>query len=108
MQTIGGPSQNVLGLGVSVRFDGERMQTKVCNIMNGKYTLNDDVMVFGPIESTLADCTGVPREVEDAFSNGLERGYKAVKQGDDLVLQGAAVFVLQREGEPITNDGRVY
>ncbi|MCE9586255.1 META domain-containing protein [Candidatus Uhrbacteria bacterium] len=108
MQTVGGESQDVSGLGLTVRFDGERMQAKVCNLMGGKYTLKDDVMVFGPVESTLMFCEGKPGEVEVAFSNGLEKGYKMVKQGDNLVMQGAAVFVLQREGEPITDDGKVY
>jgi heat shock protein HslJ len=72
------------------------MTGKVCNNMNGSYTVDDNKISFGPVVSTKMFCQGLPGDVESAFSAGLESGYTMTKQGEDLVLQGSAVFVLEK------------
>ena len=41
-------------------------------------------------------CEGLPGQVETAFTSGLTNNYTISKQGEGLVMQGAAVFVLER------------
>jgi heat shock protein HslJ len=108
MQMVGGQAQDVSSLNLTVNFDGEKMSGKVCNSMNGPYTVEDNLVKFGAIAQTKMFCEGLPGEVEAAFSSGFKNNYTISKQGDNLVMMGAAVFVLERQGASGTEDGKVY
>lgn len=84
-------------LNLVVAFDGGQMDGKVCNNMSGPYSVEDNVVKFGPVAQTKMFCEGLPGEAETAFTSGLQGGYTITKQGEDLVMQGAAVFVLERQ-----------
>lgn len=99
MQRVGGGAEDVASLGLALSFDGERMTGKVCNNMSGSYTVEDNLVKFGPVASTKMFCQGLPGEVETALSSGFASNYTIIKQGEDLVMQGAAVFVLERSKE---------
>ncbi len=94
MQLIGGQPRDVSSLDLTLSFDGERMQGRVCNSMSGPYTVEDNLVTFGPVAQTKMFCEGLPGEVESAFTSGLQTNYRIVKQGENLVMEGAAVFVL--------------
>lgn len=108
MQLIGGQARDVSSLNLTVAFDGEKMSGKVCNSMNGPYTVEDNLVKFGAIVQTKMFCEGLPGEVETAFTSGFKTNYTITKQGENLVMQGAAVFVLERQGSTGTGDGKVY
>ncbi len=52
MQRVGGAAEDVASLGLALSFDGERMTGKVCNNMSGSYTVEDNLVKFGPVVST--------------------------------------------------------
>lgn len=96
MQRVGGQPVDVSALNLIVSFDGGQMDGKVCNNMSGPYSVEDNLVKFGPVASTKMFCEGLPGEVETAFTSGLQGSYTITKQDEDLVMQGAAVFVLER------------
>ncbi len=96
IQKIGGESQDLSALNLTLDFDGKTMTGKVCNNLNGTYTVADNMVTFGPVVSTKMFCEGLPGEVESALSAGFEKGYRVTKQGEGMIVQGAATFELQR------------
>lgn len=96
MQKVGGESQDLSDLNLTLSFDGKTMKGKVCNSMSGPYTVTDDFVKFGNIASTLMFCEGLPGKVETTLSAGFEKGYRVTKQGEGMIMQGAAMFVLER------------
>lgn len=97
MQRVGGQPVDVSALNLIVSFDGGQMDGKVCNNMSGPYSVEDNLVKFGPVAMTKMFCEGLPGEVETAFTSGLQGSYTITKQDEDLMMQGAAVFVLGRE-----------
>ena len=96
MQKVGGESQDLSELNLTLNFDGEKMSGKICNSMSGPYTVEDNLVKFGAVMQTKMFCEGLPGQVETAFTSGLTNNYTISKQGEGLVMQGAAVFVLER------------
>lgn len=108
MQMVGGQAQDVSSLGLTLSFDGSKMTGKVCNSMNGSYTVEDNLVKFGPVMSTKMFCEGLAGETEAALSTGFLNNLTISKQGENLVLMGGAVLVLERQGSTGTEDGKVY
>ncbi|GEM_PF-2303609 len=107
MQRIGGAALDISSSDFTLSFDGEKMSGKVCNVMNGPYTVEDNLLTFGPIAQTKMFCEGLPGEVEADFNLGFKGNYTLAKQNEDLVMQGASVFVLERQGSTSMEDGAV-
>jgi heat shock protein HslJ len=108
IQMVGGQARDVSALGLTAKFDGEKMNGKICNTMNGPYTVEDNLVKFGAVMQTKMFCEGLPGEVESAFTSGFTTNYTISKQGENLVMQGAAVFVFERDGASGTEDGKMY
>lgn len=108
MQQPGGVVQDVSKLDLTLNFDGSKMTGKVCNSMNGSYTVSDNLVKFGPVMSTKMFCDGLPGQVESALETGFSNNITISKQDDNLVMTGGAVLVLERQGDTTPNDGRVY
>lgn len=96
MQKAGGSPEDVSMFDLTLSFDGETMSGKVCNNMNGTYTIEDNLVKFGPVMSTKMFCEGMQGEVETALSSGFTSNYTVLKQEEYLVMQGPAVFVMER------------
>jgi len=99
MQQPGGNPEDVSMFDLTLSFDGERMTGKVCNNLNGTYTVEDNLVKFGPVMSTKMFCEGLQGEAETALNSGFTSNYTILKQDEFLVMQGPAVFVLERSGE---------
>jgi len=108
MQMVGGNIQDVSSLGLTLNFDGTKMTGKVCNNMSGSYTVEDNLVKFGPVISTKMFCEGLPGQVESAVTTGFNNNLTISKQGENLVMIGGAVLVLERQGSTGTEDGKVY
>lgn len=109
MQLIGGQARDVSSSDFMITFDGEKISGKICNSMNGPYTVEDNAVKFGAVAMTKMFCEGLPGEVEAAFAARLnEQGYTAGKSGENLTLVGSSAFVLERQGASGTEDGKVY
>lgn len=108
MQQPGGVVQDVSSLGLTLDFDGSKMIGKVCNNMSGSYTVEDNLVKFGPVVSTKMFCEGLAGDAETAFTTGINNNLTISKQGEDLAITGGAVFVLERQGSNRVEDGKVY
>jgi len=96
MQKAGGSPEDVSMFDLTLSFDGEKMSGKVCNNLSGTYTVEDNLVKFGPVMSTKMFCEGLQGEVETALNAGFTSNYTILKQEELLIMQGPAVFVMEK------------
>ena len=95
----GGEERDAKEIGSTLTFGAEgRFSAVICNSMSGDYSVTDGEVKAPEITSTLKFCTGLPGEVEAAFTQGMAAGM-AIEGGDMLVLRSdaGAVFAYERD-----------
>ena len=81
-----------------ISFDGTKMNGRICNSMNGEYTVTGIVLKAPMVVSTKMFCEGDPGTIETAFLSGLPSGYEVTTGERKLTLKSAdAEFVLSQE-----------
>ncbi|MFA5853956.1 MAG: META domain-containing protein [Patescibacteria group bacterium] len=99
----GKETQDVSKIGSTLTIEaGTRLSARICNSMSGEYNIESGTLKVSILLSTKMFCTGLPGEIETAFSQGLSTGLKIDLSSEVLVLRAGAgaEFTYERSEDP--------